>query len=374
MDYVRKWTTRTSVTSEKLLQWIGLWSSTFSSWTRNYGRVYQHNGWIPRDHWLDEWEKQAIIKFHFEHPLEGYRRLTYMMIDANVVACSDGTVYRVLSQAGLLKRHSQTSKKGTGFQQPLLAHEHWHVDVAYLNISGTFYFMASVLDGFSRSVVHWDIREQMEERDIETIIQAAREKYPQARPRIISDNGPQFIAKDFKQFVRICGMTHVRTSPYYPQSNGKVERYHRTIKSRCIRPATPLSLEDARRAVEQFVIDYNTKRLHSAIGYVTPHAMLEGRQQAIHEERDRKLEEARIRRAEKRQQKNADASQSSPGSQQNTLYTELAATEDRALLGSNPSAEAGPLTKPQINHEPIVSSGPTTIDPHSDSLLMAPMR
>jgi transposase InsO family protein len=75
----------------------------------------------------------------------------------------------------------------------------------------------------------------MQEIDIETIVQRGREKYPDARPRVITDNGPQFISRDFKEFIRIAGMTHVKTSPYYPQSNGKIERYHRTIKGDCIR-------------------------------------------------------------------------------------------------------------------------------------------
>ena len=155
------------------------------------------------------------------------------------------------------------SKKGTGFQQPLKAHEHWHVDVSYINISGTFYYLASVLDGMSRSIVHFEIHESMTEPQIELIIQRAREKFPDARPRIISDNGPQFIANDFKQFIRLCGMTHVRTSPFYPQSNGKLERFHKTIKSECIRPKTPLSLDDARRLVAEYVEHYNNVRLHT---------------------------------------------------------------------------------------------------------------
>ena len=82
----------------------------------------------------------------------------------------------------------------------------------------------------------------MTEADVETIIQRARESFPDERPRIISDNGPQFIAKDFKEFIRICGMTHVRTSPYYPQSNGKMERWYKTLKGDCIRVKTPLNL------------------------------------------------------------------------------------------------------------------------------------
>ena len=85
-------------------------------------------------------------------------------------------------------------------------------------------------------------------------------------PRIISDNGPQFIAKDFKEFIRLCGMTHVRTSAYYPQSNGKVERWHRTIKGDGIRTQAPLPSEGAGRIVAGYVENYNQVRLDSATG------------------------------------------------------------------------------------------------------------
>jgi len=84
---------------------------------------------------------------------------------------------------------------------------------------------------WSRYVVHWELRESMKESEIEIIIQRSRECYPDASPRIITDNGPQFIAREFKEYIRISGMSHVRTSPYYPQSNGKIERYHRTLKA-----------------------------------------------------------------------------------------------------------------------------------------------
>jgi putative transposase len=284
------------------LLWIGIGTSKWHAWKDRYGKANEHNAWIPRDHWLEDEEKKAIIDFHALHPLDGYRRLTFMMLDADVAACSPSSVYRVLKEAGLLDRHNpKPTTKGTGFVQPLQPHEHWHVDVSYLNIGGTFYYLCSVLDGCSRFIVHWEIRETMKEEEIELIIQRARERCPKATPRIISDNGPQFVAKDFKEFIRICGMTHVRTSPYYPQSNGKIERFHRTIKGDCLRPETPLSLADARRIVARYVEQYNTERLHSAIGYVTPQAKLDGRAKTILAERDRKLETARERRKEKRQ-------------------------------------------------------------------------
>ncbi len=139
------------------------------------------------------------------------------------------------------------SRKGRGFEPPVKPHEHWHIDISYLNIQGTFYDLCCVLDGYSRFLVAWDLRESMTEQPVEIVLQRARERFPNATPRILSDNGPQFIARDFKQFVRISGMTHVRTSPYYPQSNGKLERFNQSVKVECIRPKTPLSMEDARR-------------------------------------------------------------------------------------------------------------------------------
>jgi transposase InsO family protein len=219
-----------------------------------------------------------------------------------VVAASPATVWRVLNKEGLLRPWKPTpSKKGTGFQQPLRPHQHWHMDVSYINISGTFYYLCSVLDGCSRYIVHWDIRESMTEADVEIILQRAKEKVPEARPRIISDNGPQFIAKDFKEFIRISGMTHVRISPHYPQSNGKIERWHQSLKRECIRPGTPLCVEDARRIVAGYVEHYNDVRLHSAIGYVAPKDKLEAREKEIFAERDRKLEQAREQRRLRRQ-------------------------------------------------------------------------
>src|SRR5262249_17716280 len=127
------------------------------------------------------------------------------------------------------------------------------------------------------------------------------ERFPGVTPRIISDNGPQFSARDFQEFIRLCGMTHARTSPYYLQSNGKIERWHRILKEECIRPGTPLSVEDARRIVSQFVEHCNGVRLHSAIGYVTPQDKLAGREREIFAARDRKLAAARERRKGKRQ-------------------------------------------------------------------------
>lgn len=303
VDFVNCWSEKTGILRGQFVSWLGVSASKFYGWSHRYGKVKEHNGWIPRDFWLEDWEKQAIICFHLDHPLEGYRRLAFMMLDANVVAVSPTSVWRVLSGAGLLRRWNvQPSKKGMGFVHPLGPQEHWHVDVSYLNLCGTFYYLCSVLDGYSRYIVHWDIKESMTEAEVELILQRAKEKYPEAQPRIISDNGPQFMARDFKEFIRISGMTHVRTSPFYPQSNGKIERWHQSLKRECIRPGVPLSLEAACRLVAGYIDYYNQVRLHSALGYVTPKDKLEGKEKAIFAERDRKLEAAQALRQQRRQE------------------------------------------------------------------------
>jgi transposase InsO family protein len=272
IDFVASRSEQTELSAMRVVGWLGLGASQYFDWKRRYGQANEHHAKVPRDHWLEAWAHEAIVDFARAHPRDGYRRLAFMMLDQDVVAVSPASVYRVLGKAGLLQPWTVApSKKGTGFVQPLEPHQHWHTDISSLNICGTFYYLCRVLDGCSRANRQWEILESMTEPEVELVLQTAKEKYPGTTPRLISDNEPQFIARDFKPFVRLSGMDHVRTSPYYPQSNGKIERWHGSLKVEAVRPKTPLSLNDARRVVGRFVEEYNTTRLHSAIGYVTPH-------------------------------------------------------------------------------------------------------
>jgi len=287
---------RTRIPTGRILEWLGVARSKFQDWRRRRGKPNYHNAAVPRDFWLLPWERAAILAYQTTYPDVGYRRMTYQMIDEDVVAVSPSSVYRVLTEAGRLRsKPAGSSLKGTGFVQPQAPHEHWHTDVAYLNICGTFYYLCAVIDGYSRYVVAWDLRESMTEADVELVLQRAREQFPGHATRVITDNGSQFVSKDFKEFIRIAGLQHVRTSPYYPQSNGKCERWWLTGKT-YIRSRTPLSVDDARKILTDFIAYYNGVRLHSSIGYVTPQVKLEGRADAVIAERQRKLAEARNRR------------------------------------------------------------------------------
>ena len=130
VDFVNHWAEVTELPNVLLVRWLGISKGKFFDWKKRYGKANEHNGKIPRDHWIDKEEQQAIIDFHSRNPLEGYRRLAFMMLDGDIVAVSPSTVYRVLKKAGLLDRWNRTpSKKGTGFVQPVSPHEHWHIDV-----------------------------------------------------------------------------------------------------------------------------------------------------------------------------------------------------------------------------------------------------
>jgi hypothetical protein len=116
VDYVRYWSDKTGIKATKMIRWIGIHRSKYYDWLNRYGRVNEHNSWIPRDFWLTSHERQAIIDYYHDNPLEGYRRLTYMMMDADIVAVSPSSVYRVLTNAGLLNRwNRKQSKKAAGF-------------------------------------------------------------------------------------------------------------------------------------------------------------------------------------------------------------------------------------------------------------------
>jgi putative transposase len=120
VDFVRRWSEKTEIGAGRFITWLDITASKFYDWRKRYGKVNEHNGWVPRDFWLEEWEKQAIIGFHLKNPLEGYRRLTFMMLDADIVAVSPTSVWRVLGQAGLLSKwNGKPSKKGTALSS------HW---------------------------------------------------------------------------------------------------------------------------------------------------------------------------------------------------------------------------------------------------------
>jgi transposase InsO family protein len=250
---------------------------------------------MPKRNWILNLEKAAIIKYAKQHENEGYRRLTYMMLDENIAAVSPASTYRILFNAGLLNKWNKvtSSKKGKGFDQPEKIHEHWHIDIKYVNYKGTFLFLISIIDGYSRYIVHHELRCHMQESDIEITIQRALEKFPGYNPRIISDNGTQFISRDFREYLSFVELMHIRTSVAYPQSNGKIERFHRTINQEHFSKTSIIDIDDARKQLNNYIEYYNNKRLHSALFYLTPSDFLNNRIDHKIKEREIKFNAAR---------------------------------------------------------------------------------
>ena len=284
------------------LKVLGLSKATFYRWAKDGGKLEKDNRKMPKSHWLLPWEKEAIITYKRLHPEVGYRRLAYMMLDEGVVAVTPSSVYRVLKEAGLSNKWTPTGGGASkqGFEQPDRPHEQWHTDIAYLNILGTHYFFIGVLDGYSRAIVHHEVRTDMTTLDVQVVIERALEKLPKdaPRPRIITDNGGQYVASEFKAYLRERDISHSRARPRHPQSNGKIERFHKSLKVECIRKKAMGSLEEARILINKYVDEYNNKRLHAALNYLTPSDYLKGEAHILNRlmERKQKLNKARMER------------------------------------------------------------------------------
>ena len=290
-----------------LLEHIGLNRKKFYQWRSRFGKPNNHNGKMPKEHWLLPEEVKAITTYARKHFADGdyfikdgYRRMTYDMMDKNIAVAAPSTVYRILKRNGLLNQWNTAKRKGKGkgFNQPDAPHRHWHTDIKYLNYCGTFFFLISVLDGYSRYVLHHEVRAHMGQYDVQLIIQKSKEKYPDAKPRLITDNGSQFISKEFKSFINNLEMTHVKTSIAYPQSNGKIERFNRTISEECLRIESYLSLSDLRLSVARYINHYNSSRLHGSLNYLTPEDYLLGRKNDSIMERENKMIDAELRGAQ----------------------------------------------------------------------------
>ena len=285
---------------------IGIQRSKYYEWRKRLGVENNHNGKLPKQHWLTPEEKNAILEYakkyidsHQYYLKDGYRRITYLGIDENVFACSPSSVYRVLSKAGLLSKwkNRKNSNKGKGYNQPLEPFKEYHTDIKYINFKGTFLFFISIMDGYSRYIVHHELRTSMTEFDVEVVLQRAMEKYPDKKPKLITDNGSQYISKDFQNYMKEVGLQHIRTSPSYPQSNGKIERFHRSLEEECLRTTSMINLEDAKEQIDKYVHHYNNHRLHSALFYLRPVDFLTGDVDSLLKDRQSKIDRAAEKRA-----------------------------------------------------------------------------
>lgn len=280
-----------------LVLYAGVPARTWREWQGRREAETKHNGHIPREHWLTPEETESIAAYCLENLDKGYRVLCWEMVDKGIAAVSPSSVYKVLQRKELTKKWAALAEEEKqGFVQPVTVHEQWHIDFSYIRICGVFYYFISILDGYSRKILVWSLCQNMEGLNAEILTMRAKELYPEASPRIISDNGGQFISKDFRELVALLEFQQTFTSPAHPQSNGKLERFHRTLKTEHIRRTAYVSYEDAQERMDRWIEYYNTERLHSAIWYLTPEEVFQGKAADRIAERRGKLHTAYINR------------------------------------------------------------------------------
>ena len=300
---------KTGISISRLLKHAGISRSTWFEWKSRRNQETKHNANAPKANWLLPCETEAIKQFCKENRDEfrGYRYLAWLMVDLDVAYASPATVYNIMKRNSLINRWNQSgTEHEKGFRQPTKPNEQWHTDFAFVKISGVFYYFSAVLDGFSRKILVWDLFQDMTEFDVELLVTKAKELYPDAEPRIIHDNGLQYANEDLKKLLAQLGMNDSKTRPYHPQSNGKIERFHRTLRTEHIRRTPYVSASHAEIKMAQWITFYNSERLNGAIFYLTPDEVFEGRMAERIAERRNKLHTANIKRQDywKAQQEN----------------------------------------------------------------------
>jgi transposase InsO family protein len=287
---------RTGWTVRRILHHLGLSTARYREWTKRAAaeRLVDHRPIAPRHDGILPEERQAVITYALAHPKDGYRRLTWQMIDADVAYLSESSVYRILSHAELLARWKRHQASGTAPAKPVRPHERWHTDLMYLRIADSWYFLVTVLDAYSRYVVHWELLTTMLASDVRLVIQQALEETG-ATPRLVTDNGSQFTAAEFKDLVRRFALEHIRIRTYHPESNGLVERFHRATRDALGDQALG-NLAGARGIIGAWVQHYNEDRLHAGLGYLTPSEYYRGNPAARIAERQSKLAKAQRER------------------------------------------------------------------------------
>ena len=252
----------------------------------------------PKEGPLTDEEKALIVAFYLQNRRHGYRRCAYMMQDRKLIGVAPSTVYAVLKEAGAL-RPPRPATRPKGFEQPGAPHQHWHIDFTSFVVKACAWHLVSIIDGYSRCVLAWGLFDKASQGEAQLVLQKAIEKH---NPKtlelaLISDNGSQFKADGFQQVLKQHGIKSRFTSPYHPQSNGKIERWHKSLKHEAVYPGSPVTADELRAEIERFVESYNKERLHAAVGYVAPADVLAGKRDAILEQRQSYLtEQRRVRR------------------------------------------------------------------------------
>jgi RNA-directed DNA polymerase len=233
-------------------------------------------------------EEGKILAVARESPELSSRQLSVWITDNEGFAASESTVYRILRREGLVKRQETQIMAAKEYRtKTKRPHQMWATDASYFRVVGWgYYYLVTVMDDYSRFILAWKLQKDMSANSLIEVVQEAVDATGMTdvpiedRTRLLSDNGAGYISKAFRNYLRLVGIGHILAAPFHPQTNGKIERYHRSIKGELsLFPyELPSQLE---RAITDFVDYYNYRRYHKALGNVTPADVLYGRREDI---------------------------------------------------------------------------------------------
>lgn len=292
---------RSGWTTKRTLQALGVSRATFYRQRRALEENQEPPARPVAVHAVTPEERAAVVAFKLQHPELRHRPLTWTMIDEDVAYVSASSVYRILSEEGLLQPWER-KKRGMGKKppRPRGPNQLWQTDLRYVKVQDWTYYLLVFLDVFSRFVPYWELLRWMDGETVSLAALSAVETLPEAERRkvtIQSDNGSAFVSADFARVLRENGVGHTRIHPHTPEQNAFVERVIRTL-GEPLHEDELASFHQAEEAIGEIIEWYNHRRLHSSIGYVTPAAMHFGEADRIQQERRAKLAQARHRRKE----------------------------------------------------------------------------
>ncbi len=305
---------------QRALAQLGLSKSTYYRWLKRQteGRLHDRKGGSPIP-WnkLRPEEESKILTQARASPELSARQLALMVVDSEGLYVSESTVFRILKREGLIKPAEIVGfKAGKEYHRKTKKpNELWATDCAHLKVADWgWYYLVTVMDDFSRFILAWELKSDMAAGSLIDVVQQAvdltgmTDVLVEDRTVLLSDNGPGYLSRQFSEYLRLVGIRHIIASPYHPQTNGKIERYHRTIKGEI--KLVPYEMpSELREAIEAFIEYYNYHRYHEGLGNVTPYDVYTGR----HLEVIQRRKEAKSRTLQARREYNRTAREQGSG-------------------------------------------------------------
>ena len=286
---------RSPVAKKQTLAELGLSASTYYRWQRRY-RQHGEAGLVdrrpqPGTIWnrLRPEEEQTILQRALGEPDHSPREIACWISDHKGFTISESTVYRVLKRHGLVREVKvEGFPAGKEYRiKTTRPNEQWQSDASYFFVVGWgWYYLISVLDDYSRYILAWELKTDMTSASISEVVERAVEwtgmkRVPvQDRTRLLSDNGSSYLSHAFEDYLRMLEIRHIRCAPHHPQTNGKIERFHETLKAR-LNLLVYTGPGQLRAAMAEFIEFYNQRRYHEGVGNVTPADVYHGRREQI---------------------------------------------------------------------------------------------